>query len=266
MGKRWLFLVVDSFTKYVWGDSFPTKESKPVAQYLFNLYMVEGRPGIIQHDNGGEFISHVMQDLQKFFGIEDVKTAPYHPQSDGQVERVNSTIKKKLAMVIESTKNPWSQCLPIVLFQYNNSVHSTTKAVPFEALRGRTGTTLDDGKTLDQLMEFQNKLHESIRVSTQKAALKMIEKHSKKTKVINYEIGDIVMCRLPPAKREKKSLESIYKYEGEIVEIGKSTSYKYRIKWGSTGGPTKEEVCGSLSKRMWCGKFLKLVKKVCFLN
>jgi hypothetical protein len=201
---RYLFLAIDSFTKYAWGRAFEKKESPPVAQYLSNLYMIEGAPDICQHDNGGEFLSEVMKDVQQLYKVKDVRTAPYHPQSDGQVERTNGTIKRMLQLAVESTKSPWSRCLPGVLYHYNNSLHSTTKAVPYEALRGRTGTRLDDGKSIEELTRLQMMLHDKMRIETQKAAQKMVARHSKKAKVISYEVGDRVTCRDGASKRKKK--------------------------------------------------------------
>jgi hypothetical protein len=55
--------------------------------------------------------------------------------------------------------------------------------------------------------------------------------------------------------------DPLYKYDAEVVEVGKSTNFKYRLKWGNTGGPTKEEPPGSLSKRWWCAKRDEIVEK-----
>lgn len=42
LGYKWLLLVIDSFTKYVWGDAFPTKESAPAARFLLKIFLSEG--------------------------------------------------------------------------------------------------------------------------------------------------------------------------------------------------------------------------------
>jgi hypothetical protein len=254
-----MLLVKDSFTKYLWGESFPSKESKPVAKFLANLYLNEGIPTICQHDNGKEFLSQVFQEIQSILGVKDISIAPYHPQSDGQVERANSTIKRKLQLLVESTGKPWSICLPLALYNYNHSVHSTTKVEPFEALRGRTGSYLDDNRTADELIKYLQNLHEQIRVSTAKAQQKMVDRYSKKSKVITFKIGDQVLCKdMKTTKRKRGINDPLYCYEGEIVEIGRSSNWKYKIKWGLTGGPTQSETPGTLSKRWWGARFMKL--------
>lgn len=83
------------FCKYAWASAFAKKESNNVAQFLLQTFLVEGAPDHLQHDNGGEFISQVMQDLLKIFKVKDIRISPYSPSTDGQVERPNGTINGK---------------------------------------------------------------------------------------------------------------------------------------------------------------------------
>ena len=61
----------------------------------------------------------------------------YHPQTDGQTERVNQILEDMLrACVIHYDKN-WDKCLSLAEFSYNNSYQASLKMAPFEALYGR---------------------------------------------------------------------------------------------------------------------------------
>ncbi len=60
----------------------------------------------------------------------------YHPQTDGQTERTQRTIEQILRGVVHNQHHDWLHALPLAEFCYNNSVHSSTKFSPFEALYG----------------------------------------------------------------------------------------------------------------------------------
>ncbi|GJS01156.1 putative reverse transcriptase domain-containing protein [Tanacetum coccineum] len=66
----------------------------------------------------------------------DISTA-YHPQTDGQSERIIQTLKDMLRAYVIDFGNSWDRHLPLVEFSYNNSYHTSIKAAPYEALYGR---------------------------------------------------------------------------------------------------------------------------------
>ena len=70
-----------------------------------------------------------------------IRSSAYHPQTDGQTERVNQIVEDMLrACVIHFDKN-WDQCLALAEFSYNNSYQPSLKMAPFEVLYGRTCRT-----------------------------------------------------------------------------------------------------------------------------
>lgn len=62
----WLLIVLDHFSKYVWGKTFPTKESAPVAGFLIDLFVQVGTPKSLLSDNGREFVS---EGLKLYFSL-----------------------------------------------------------------------------------------------------------------------------------------------------------------------------------------------------
>ena len=84
-------------------------------------------------DNGGEFISKEMQDMIKNkLGKEIVHGRPQHLQSQGQVERVNGTLKRKIKSLLARVGGDWSTSLQSVTDHYNLTVHSTIKMTPYK--------------------------------------------------------------------------------------------------------------------------------------
>ena len=82
--------------------------------------------------------------MRQVFNLLDVKklrTSPYHPQTDGQVERLNRTLKQILTAYVNKDHSDWDVHLPLALFAYRNSVHSSSGVSPFKAVYGREANT-----------------------------------------------------------------------------------------------------------------------------
>src|SRR5690606_23016113 len=136
----------------------------------------------------------------------------------------------------------------------------TTKVSPMEALRGQTGTPFDSNRSQEEVAKYLESLHQNILISTKKVAKKMIMLHQKKTKFITFNIGDTVLCKDPERKISRKKFdEAIYKYKAIVISVGRSTNYKYKLQWCETGGPNKEDKPGSIAKRYWSSKNMKLL-------
>ena len=88
-------------------------------------------------DRGAQFVACFWEQLQDSLGTKLIRSSAYHPQTDGQTERVNQILEDMLrACVIQYDKN-WDKCLALAEFSYNNSYQSSLKMAPFEALYGR---------------------------------------------------------------------------------------------------------------------------------
>ena len=82
-----------------------------------------------------------MKQVFSLLGVRKLRTSPYHPQTDGQVERMNRTLKSILTAYVNKDHSDWDAHLPLALFAYRNSVHSSSGVSPFKAIYGREATT-----------------------------------------------------------------------------------------------------------------------------
>jgi transposase InsO family protein len=116
----------------------PSCNAKKYAEiYLDQIIRLHGVPKIIISDRGAQFIAHFWDQLQHSLGTKLIRSSAYHPQTDGQTERINQILEDMLrAYVIQYDKN-WDKCLALAKFSYNNSYQSSLKMAPFEALYGR---------------------------------------------------------------------------------------------------------------------------------
>ncbi|KAG1936368.1 gag-pol fusion protein [Pimephales promelas] len=79
----------------------------------------------------------ILYQVYKLLGIRAIKTTPYHPQTDGLVERFNQTLKSMLRKFVSKSGSDWDQWLPYLLFAYREVPQASTGFSPFELLYGR---------------------------------------------------------------------------------------------------------------------------------
>ncbi|XP_012903440.1 uncharacterized protein LOC101674231 isoform X2 [Mustela putorius furo] len=132
-----LQLAEDTFSG--WTEAFPTKKetanivAKKLLEEIFPRY---GMPEVLGSDNGPAFVSQVSQSVAKLLGIDWKLHCAYRPQSSGQVEIMNRTIKEALSkLLLETGSKDWVQLLPLALYRARNTPgpHGLT---PFEILYG----------------------------------------------------------------------------------------------------------------------------------
>ena len=83
---QYILTVQDVFSCFLWLRPFSSKASKEVASALADLYMEVGPPKVLQGDNRGEF-KKAAQKLCEKLAVKILRGSPYHPQSQGKVER-----------------------------------------------------------------------------------------------------------------------------------------------------------------------------------
>jgi transposase InsO family protein len=113
------------------------KAEKYAEIYVDQIVRLHGIPRTIVSDSGALFVARFWEHLQKSLGTTVIRNSAYHPQTDGQTERVNQILEDMLmACVLHYGKN-WDKCLSLAEFSYNNNYQSSLKMAPFEALYGR---------------------------------------------------------------------------------------------------------------------------------
>ena len=131
--------MTDYFTKFVTAVPLPTCSAQNTAESIFKKHIcLFGVPKAIITDQGTSFKNQLLSSFSKLFGYHHILCTPYHPQSNGQVERFNATFIAQIAKLTDGEHNNWDAYLDAIVFAYNTGVHSSTKMSPYELTFGRS--------------------------------------------------------------------------------------------------------------------------------
>ncbi|WVZ89735.1 hypothetical protein U9M48_036100, partial [Paspalum notatum var. saurae] len=156
---------------------------------------------------GSLFISRFWEQLQAALGIKLIRSSAYHPQTSGQVERVNQILEDMLRACAFTYSTRWDECLLLAEFAYNNSYQKSLEMAPFEALYGRRcrtplnwsepGERVTFGPDLVTQAEEQVKF---IHSNLKRAQSRQQSYSDRRRRPLAFEEGDHVYLRVSPMK------------------------------------------------------------------
>jgi transposase InsO family protein len=98
------------------------------------IVLLHGIPKTIISDRETQFVAHFWEQLHECLEIKLIRSSSYHPQTDGQTERINQILEDMLRASILHFDKSWDKCLSLAEFSYNNSYQASLKMAPFDAL------------------------------------------------------------------------------------------------------------------------------------
>ena len=155
----------------------PSTEASRIAKELVVLFSRVGILEEILNDQGANFMSSLLQEVYQLLHIQRIWTSPYHPQTDGLVEKFNGTLKSMLRKFVGWGEKDWDEYLPFLLFAYREVPQETTGLSPFELLYGRrvqglldvmregwTGEEDGQSSSAPQVIQMRQRLQEMMEV------------------------------------------------------------------------------------------------------
>jgi hypothetical protein len=137
-GKDVIMVVVDRFTKYAHflPLSHPYIVETVAHAFVDNVIKLHHPPLCIVSDHDQIFISAMWKSIFKSLKVDLRYNSSYHPQSDGQTERVNQCLENYLHCMTFAEPKKWLSWLSLAEFWYNTSFHTSLQLTPFQALYG----------------------------------------------------------------------------------------------------------------------------------
>ena len=202
MGNMFL-LIVDSHSKWIDAHIMPSITSRSTIDRLRNVFATLGLPKVVVSDNGPSFTTAEFGCFMKENGIVHTFTSPYHPSSNGLVERAVQTVK----LGLKKLSGPLETRLSRLLFSYRTTPHTTTGVTPAELLLGRRIRT-----RLDLVFPDVAK-----RVNQRQLQME----NTRSTPCRSFDVGDLVLC--------KNYASNFGKWIPAIV-LKKTGPYSYHVK------------------------------------
>src|SRR5258705_5869558 len=137
-GNTAILVIVNHLTKQsLFIPTHDSIDSLELAQlFLTHVFSKHGTPSHITSNRGSEFVSHFFRSLGKLLRMELHFMSGYHPEWDGQTERLNQVLEQYLWAYTNYQQDDWSSLLPLAEFTYNNATNEMTGVSPFFANKG----------------------------------------------------------------------------------------------------------------------------------
>ena len=243
-GNESILVICDQFTRWVEAIALPNQEAETMATAAVNEFFCRfGFPLQIVTDQGTNFQSRLFSEVCRLLRIHKLRTTPYRPSANGQVERVNRTLMACLRNFVADDQKDWDLYLPLLTAALRSCKNRGTGISPNMMMLGRECYLPGDltfplkGEKFDSPDEFVQKLadklksaHESARVTLKTQLKKEKRNYDLRKNVITFKRGDAVylLDKKPSKKGKAKKLQPVWL--GPFVVTACPTPYTIVIK------------------------------------
>ncbi|KAL0549258.1 hypothetical protein IC582_013739 [Cucumis melo] len=220
-GYTVIWVVVDRLTKsahFIPGKSTYTA-SKWGQLYITEIVKLHGVPVSIISDRDARFTSKFWKGLQLALGTRLDFSTTFHPQTDGQTERLDQILEDMLRVWVLEFSGSWDSHFHLMEFAYNNSYQATIDMAPFEALYGKCCRSPICWVEVGEQRMLGHELVQTTNAAIQKIRARMLTAQSRHKSYVDvrrmdleFEVGDMVFLKVAPMKGvlrfEKKGMLS----------------------------------------------------------
>ena len=251
---RNVMVMQDHFSKYVIAYVVKDQTAHTATETLRNGYFgLFGAPAYLISDQGKAFMGHLITNLCELYGVQKLRTSPYHAQTNGQVERMNQTIICMIGNLEQDKKACWSEHLPEMLSAYNGTHSVVTGYSPYFLLFGRKARmpvdylfpTLRDSphqtKMEVSVTAMQKRLKEAFAVArhlTSQEAAKQWCYYDRKAGAVALQPGDVVMVHTDGFVGKRK-VKDWWEDGGFVVESQLEDWPVYKVRCPTTDAKQK---------------------------
>lgn len=232
-GKKFVAVIVDTFTRFTGAKPLSNQSSTKFAQYLTEYCRRFGLPEIMLSDNSKTFENVTVRDVMDAFHIKHQMSTPYHSRGNSVVERAIQNIQGKLSLIISNSPHDWECALPAVVLSLNTKVHKTIGHTPYEMMFGRpapiiqrTVRSLDSPQHLHLQLVRANlsEMYSDAIANTSDAHNSSKPYFERRHRIVEYETGDKVLI-----KAKSRSAKLAPRYKGPFEVMSKDNDI-YKLK------------------------------------
>ena len=239
-GYNAIMVVVDRLSKLI--HVLPTTDtvtSEGIARLFRDfVWKHHGLPQQVISDRGPQFVSKFMKELNHLLGIKTASSTAYHPQTDGQTERVNQEVEQYLRLFVNHRQDDWAEWLALAEFCHNNRIQASTRQTPFMLNTGRNprlGTEPLRTTKMEAVESFLKNMQEARKeaaAALQQAADDMAHYYNQqRSEAITYKVGDKVWLDAKDLQTERPSKKLDDKRFGpfEVLKVVGPNAYKLKL-------------------------------------
>ncbi|XP_021993315.1 uncharacterized protein LOC110890056 [Helianthus annuus] len=136
-GNRYILVAIDYVSKWVEAQDLPTKDARVVVRFLKKLFTRFGIPKALIGDRGTHFCNAIMEKALERYGVTHCLSTAYHPQTNGQVENVNTGVKRILEKTVGKSRKDWLDKLDDALWAFRTAYKTLLGTTPFMIVYGK---------------------------------------------------------------------------------------------------------------------------------
>ena len=234
-----LLVFIDRLTKMA--HLIPCNKTTDAPQFarmfLDHVIRLHGLPDSLVSDRGAIFTSHFWKSLAKLLNINGRLSTSFHPQTDGQTERMNQTVEQYLRIYCNYQQDNWYDYLSLAEFAYNNAYQSSIKCSPFYANYGfnpqfHVNLQQTDAEHIPAAKEYAERLlqhHEALVENVKQAQDSQARYYDAKHKRIEFAVEDKVWLLTPHIRTERPSKKLDWKRLGPYTITERIGLQAYRL-------------------------------------
>jgi hypothetical protein len=214
--------------------------------FLDNIVKLHGLPKTIVTDRDTIFVSHFWKELFKLYRVDLNFTTAYHPQTDGQTERVNQCLEMFLRCSVQDSPRTWKSWLSLAELWYNSSFHTSIGCSPFKVLYGYEPNlgacpplSAETSPAMADIIEDRAQHLMALKQRLESAQNRMKIQADKNRADKEFTVGDKVLLKLQPytqslvASRPFPKLS--YNYFGPYTVMERIGQVAYKLELPSDG-------------------------------
>ena len=238
-GNRYILSIQDRLTRYTVLIPLENETSTSIVNALIENYIyIYGSPKTILTDQGANFLSELVTQFEQALKIKHIKTTSFHPQSNGNIERMHSTLGNLIKTSINENNNEWDENIKFISFAINSTTNQTTGYTPFELTFGRLPnipSEVENSPNLtyqDLIRKWKRKHEENLQKAKERIQVELEKTKKRLDEGITrthplYKTGDLVKI-LNNTKTNK--LEQYWKGPYEVIDYLNNNNLRIRNK------------------------------------